>query len=59
MASGRFVPWSFRLPYNKLFHFEPEICLIDSFFYPPKDRNDSLFLERNDRKPIMRGREIA
>ena len=43
-VSGRL--WSFRSKYNKLFRSEPEICLIDSFFYPTKERNNSFFLER-------------
>jgi len=40
---------SFRTKCKKLLHSKPEICLIDWFFYPAKERNNSLFLERNDR----------
>ena len=44
MIFGRFVPWSFRSRYKKLFRSEPEICLIDSFFYPITERKkNSLF----------------
>ena len=32
-VSGRFVPWSFRSKYKKLFGSEPEFCLIDSFLF--------------------------
>ena len=41
-VSDRFVSWSFRSKY-KFFCSEPEICLIDSFFYPTKERNNSVF----------------
>ena len=51
LVSGRFVPWSFRYMYKKLFRSVPEICFVDSFFYSTKEQNNSLFLERNDRKP--------
>ena len=39
---------SFRSKYKKLFRSEPETCLIESFFYPAKERNNSLFLKRKD-----------
>ena len=48
-GTGCFVQWSFRSKYKKLFRPEPEFCLIDSFFYPTKERNNSLFLERKCR----------
>ena len=37
MVSGRFVQWTFRSKYKKLFRSEPEICLTDSFFYLTKE----------------------
>ena len=48
---GSFVPWAFRSKYMNLFRLEPEIYLADYFFYSIKERNNSLFLERNDCKP--------
>ena len=42
---------------KKLFRSEPEICSEDSLFYPTKERNNSLFLERNDRKPSILANE--
>ena len=48
-GGGEFGIRSFRSTYKKLFRSEPEICLLDSFSYPTKERNNSLFLERKDR----------
>ena len=39
---------SFRSKYKNLFSSEPEICLIDSFFYPTTKQNNSLSLEEKD-----------
>ena len=47
-VSSRFVPWSFSSQWKKLLRSEPEICLIDVFFYPITELNYSLFLERKD-----------
>ena len=37
---------SFRSMYKRLGRSEPEIYSTDSFFYPTKERNNSLFFEK-------------
>ena len=41
--------WSFvslAMSYTKLIRFEPEICLVDSFFYPTKARNKAVLVTK-------------
>ena len=47
MIFGRFVPWSFRSRYKKLFRSEPEICLIDSFFIQLRSEKKTPYLSLN------------
>lgn len=42
LGTGRLVLWSFRSKYKKFFRTELET----RFFYPTKDRSNSLFLKR-------------
>ena len=54
-----FRPWWFPSKCNKLFRSVREICLIHSILYPSRERNNSLFLERNDHKNQTVARRIV